>query len=101
MTPPARQEAAEPRLLSAGRSARRLGLSRRQLGRLAEEHPLYAPAVRGVPGAEGPVGTRTRAYHRRQLELIEAVLVGAMDLEEAHLRWQVEQADIGKGGVGP
>ena len=89
-----------PRLVNQKAAEQRLGLAPRTLGRLAGVNPLYAPAVRGVPGADGQAGghrfgRRFVRYHARQLELIEAVLVGGLPLDEAATAWAVARRRIG------
>ncbi len=66
--------------------AKHVGFSPRTLERLAEKHDLYKPIRRGIPGG-GDVGRRSVIYHRRQVELIEAVVMGAIDLDEAYTKW--------------
>ena len=41
------------------------------------------------------MGTRLTRFHARQVELIEAVLVGALDIETAWLKWQVFRGKMG------
>jgi len=87
--------AAEPHYVNQSQAARRLGLDKSVLSRLARAHPLYAPAVTGIPGANN-LGTQTVRYHRDQLALIEAVMLGTMELETAWLEWQVRRREIGR-----
>lgn len=83
----------EPRLFyPVDDAAYQLGIHRSTLHRLAQEHALYAPSVQGFPGASY-ARSRT-AYHRRHLELIAAVRLGAMDADEAMLRWKIERGRI-------
>jgi len=86
--------------LSLTAVARRLGMAKSELCRLRHQHPLYAPAVSGVPGSTKKVGgrsvgTRLTRFHVRQVELIEGVLVGAVELETAWLKWQVFRGKMG------
>ncbi len=75
------------------RAAERLGLDASQLCRMRRAHPLYEPAICGLPGV---VGSRTTRFHREQLRLIEGVLVGNLDLDTAWLEWQVIRNQIGR-----
>ena len=77
----------------AAAAAHQLGIHRTTLHHLARAHPLYAPSVKGFPGAS--VGRSRMAYHRRHLELIAAARLGAMDADEAALRWEIEKRKIG------
>ena len=88
-----------PAFLSRSAAARYLGTSRTTLQRLEDIHPLYAPAVHGVPGSgRSAVGSGLVRYHREQIRLIEAVLVGGMDPDEAHLRWEHTRLSLGRKG---
>jgi len=74
----------EPLLLNKRRAARRIGVSARTLGRRAAEHPLYRPAFR-------PTGSPTPThYHADQIRWMLATWSGAIDVETAWLRWQIE-----------
>lgn len=73
-------------------AAHQLGISKPTLSRLSKEHPFYEPSARGFPGADH--GGRSVCYHRRHLELIAAVRVGAMDVDEALTRWKLAKAEM-------
>ncbi len=70
--------------LSQAAAARRLGVHRSTLCNARHKHPLYAPALRG-----NAAGISVVRYHVQQVRLIEAVLAGVMELEEAALRWEL------------
>ncbi len=80
------------------RAAERLGLDASQLCRMRRAHPLYEPAIRGLPGVAGSTTTR---FHPEQLRLTEGVLVGNLDLDTAWLEWQVIRNQIGRKPVLP
>ena len=78
--------------------AERWSVSVPTLHRLRKLHPLYRPVRIGFPGPQGSSG-RTVLYHRRQVELLDAVFVRALDIETAWKRWQAirdRMADAGK-----
>lgn len=86
----------EPLWCSQTKAAARLGIDRSLLCKLQKKHELYAPARRGpVPGAKG-IGSMVTQYHRDQLRLIDGVLVGNTDIEDAWLEWQVIKGRIGR-----
>lgn len=90
-----------PRFISLTATPRHLGLARSVLCRLRKVHSLYAPAMVGIPGAGVVVdgqrpGLRIVRFHCEQVRLIEAVMAGNMDVEEAHLRWQIIRRRIGQ-----
>jgi hypothetical protein len=68
------------------RLAKRLGVCGRTLRRLEASSPLYVPAASGLPGLPNSI---LKLYHPEQVQLIEAVMLGLMDLEEAMLRWRL------------
>jgi len=81
-----------PRWFSQRATARLLGISRRTLRRLGEAQPLFRPARRGI--ATGTVlGKRLVGYHVRQIELIELVMLNAVPMDEAELRWALFMAE--------
>ena len=82
-------------LLTQARAAEWLGLSQSFLSRLGGRHPFYAPDTNGVPGIAGS-GRHYRRYHRRHVELMEAVLAGGMEIGEASAEWAVTRARIGR-----
>jgi len=94
---PKGKEGAEPNYIPLGRIARRFGVSAGHFARLADAHPLYAPAIKGIPGADPAtrIGQRTRLWHSDQLRIIEGVLVGTLDIETGWAEWQAIRARIG------
>lgn len=72
--------------VSLSQAARWLGISKGTLSDLSRQHQLYAPAVRGMPGGTG-IGAGIVRYHRGQLELIRAVMLDGLDVDEALTRW--------------
>lgn len=80
----------EERIHTLGDVADRLGVSTDTLRRMAQEHELYAPDVKGFPGARH--GRQIVAYHSEHLKLIVAAAMGALDVDEALTRWELYQA---------
>ena len=79
-------------------AARRLGLSKSQLSEAAKMHPLYAPDVTGIPtGRNANLGVRMTRYHIEHVLIIQRLLLGKVDLETAHLEWEVKKNRIAKG----
>jgi len=74
-----------PWFYNTAQAAALLGMSHDTLSR--RSHPLYQPD-------HNPC-RRVRLYHRRHLEMIAGVMLGNMSEDEAHLRWQLERAQIG------
>lgn len=85
---PARRQTATV-WLNQAQAAAELGLDRSTLCHLSARYPqsLYAPAVRGLPGTTE--GGRLVRYHQEQVRLIQAVLLGQMQIDEAFLRWDL------------
>lgn len=83
----------EPIFVNQSATARLLGLPRSTLWRMGKTQPLYAPTATGIPGMA--TGSLFRRYHRRQIELIEAVLAGSLDLDTATMEWEVFRYRLG------
>jgi len=87
--------------LTLGQTAAQLGIPKSTLQEMRHQHALFEPAVQGLPWAGGPdargrrPGMRLTRFHRRQVELMEAAMVGAVDLETAWLTWEVFRRRIG------
>jgi hypothetical protein len=95
ITKTARARAESP-YMSMTQAGVRLGLDASQMCRMAKLHPLYAPAITGIPGnGQTNLGTRLTRYHVRQVAIIEQVLLGLTDLETGWLAWQVERNRMG------
>ena len=91
---------AESPYMNMTQAAARIGFSKSELSEAAKEHPLYAPAWRGIPtGKATSFGKGVTRYHVLQLEIIERVLLGGEDLETAWLRWQVARNKILEGAA--
>ena len=86
------------RYLSLRRAAREVGIDPSQLSRLWKAHPLFIPAIQGLPGV---VGSTTTRFHREQVRLIEGVMVGNIDLDSAWLEWRVVKQQIGMKPIEP
>jgi len=81
-----RKRSASP-WLSMSQAARELGIDPSTLCEAARKKPLYAPAFRATE-ANG-LGVRACRYHREQIRLILAVLLGLETPETALLRWEI------------
>jgi hypothetical protein len=81
-----RKRSASP-WLSMSQAARELGIDKSTLCEAARKKPLYAPAFRASE-ANG-LGVRACRYHREQIRLILAVLLGLETTETALLRWEI------------
>lgn len=74
-----------------------LGLSASVLSRLQHVHPIWHPAVVGIPGVpRGGPGASLRRYHVVQLALLEAVMVGVLSPDEAFETLRLQLALLGR-----
>ena len=80
--------------------ARRWGLDEGTIRRRAKVSALYRPFRKGLPGDGAATRRDLALYHRRQVELLEAVMLDAMNLDEAELRWAKFLADARAAAVG-
>ncbi len=94
-----RRKPTERKYISLLEAARRIGIPSSTLCDWRKLHPLYAPAVRGIPAQDSPERRIKRPFtwfHVEQVRLIERVVIGNLPLDTAWGEWKIIRDGVGR-----